>query len=173
MEFCAPCKEKKPLDHFYRKKGRNGASYCKPCQHEYLREYYRRTVETQRVRRYALADKYTARNRQLILDYLANHPCVDCGEADVMVLEFDHVRGTKEHDVTTMVGDCFSIDRIKAEIAKCVVRCANCHRRKTMFERKMYRAVPSRRVVAHDASIARGKQIEFWDGRGSNSRQTA
>ena len=172
MKVCARCKEKKSLDHFYRKRGRSGSSYCKPCQHSYLREYYQRTVDMQRVRRYALAEKYTVRNRRLVLDYLADHPCVDCGEADVMVLEFDHVRGTKEYDVTRMIADCCSTDRIEAEIAKCDVRCANCHRRKTVLERNTYRA-PGGFLESRDQSIASAGQMDFWDGRGSNPRQTA
>ena len=72
---------------------------------------------------------------QFILDYLIKHSCIDCGESDPIVLEFDHVRGTKLDCVSVMISKNFKIDIIKKEIAKCNVRCANCHKRKTAKER--------------------------------------
>ena len=57
--------------------------------------------------------------------------CVDCGESDPIVLEFDHVRGKKVKNIADMVNNSYSISAIKNEIRKCDVRCANCHRRKT------------------------------------------
>lgn len=70
----------------------------------------------------------------LITDYLATHPCVDCGEADPIVLEFDH-RGDKRFEIGSAVKRGRGIKRIAEEMAKCDVRCANCHRRKTYAER--------------------------------------
>lgn len=55
--------------------------------------------------------------------------CQDCGEVDPVVLEFDH-RDDKIMDVSTMIGSR-SWSVIQAEIAKCDVVCANCHRRRT------------------------------------------
>lgn len=49
------------------------------------------------------------------------------------VLEFDHVRGVKRAEVSEMAG--YSLRSARAEIAKCEVRCGNCHRRKTIRER--------------------------------------
>lgn len=60
------------------------------------------------------------------------HPCMDCGEADPIVLEFDHKADSiKVESVTQMVMNNASWERITAEIEKCEVRCANCHRRRT------------------------------------------
>jgi hypothetical protein len=68
------------------------------------------------------------RKLKKILDgYLVNHPCVDCGESDPLVLEFDHVRG-KTHNVSSMKG--YTKKRVLEEIRKCEVRCANCHKRR-------------------------------------------
>lgn len=63
-----------------------------------------------------------------MLKHLATHPCVDCGESDVRVLDFDH-RANKESDISRLVGKG-RVAGIVREINKCDVRCANCHRRR-------------------------------------------
>lgn len=57
--------------------------------------------------------------------------CVDCGESDPVVLDFDHVKGEKRRAIADMVSNYYSIKTIKDEIRKCEIRCANCHRKKT------------------------------------------
>lgn len=75
--------------------------------------------------------RYIERNRAIVNDYLKDHPCVDCGNDNPVVLEFDHVRGEKKRSVAKMVRQGLSVKTLMAEIAKCEVRCANCHRIKT------------------------------------------
>ena len=70
------------------------------------------------------------RNRKFIYDHLLKNPCVDCGEEDPVVLDFDHVGGFKTACLSELIKD-YSIARITAEIEQCEVRCANCHRRVT------------------------------------------
>ncbi len=55
-----------------------------------------------------------------------NKPCADCGKSyPYYVMEYDHVRGRKEHDLTRM--RCFALSKILEEMAKCDVVCSNCH----------------------------------------------
>ncbi len=80
--------------------------------------------------------KIIIRNRKFINEYKKTHPCVDCGFSDIRVLDFDHKSSEKKFMVLTrMAGDCYSIERLKKEIKKCDVRCANCHRIKTSQRR--------------------------------------
>jgi hypothetical protein len=60
--------------------------------------------------------------------------CVDCGETDPLVLEFDHV-GTKRGQISTMVWNV-GLSKLEAEIAECELRCCNCHRRITALRRR-------------------------------------
>ncbi len=80
--------------------------------------------------------KIKADRSAFIKEYLLSNPCIDCGETDTIVLEFDHVRGEKINNVSKMVQSGASIDKIKSEIDKCEVRCANCHRRVTHNRRQ-------------------------------------
>lgn len=80
----------------------------------------------------------TVENSRRLAEHLKTHPCVDCAETDIVVLEYDHIRGKKDKDVAAMLGGS-SWPTIQKEIAKCVVRCANCHRRKTAKERNSLR----------------------------------
>lgn len=79
-------------------------------------------------------------SRRRVLAYLQEHPCVDCGERDPVLLDLDHVRGDKVESVSFMVRNNTGWQAIEAEIAKCEVRCANCHRRKTGTEQRWFRA---------------------------------
>jgi hypothetical protein len=106
-------------------------SVCLECQRSYWRAYYRRDRLGRGERRRRSNATYRERNRIRVLDYLKTHPCVDCGEKDAVVLEFDHVRGVKLGDVSVLTRSAISWRRISAEIEKCEVRCANCHRSKT------------------------------------------
>jgi 5-methylcytosine-specific restriction endonuclease McrA len=90
-------------------------------------------MERVKVQRAALKEE----NRVRLLAYPMTHPCVDCGMANLVVLEFDHVRD-KRWNITYTVGAGFPWSTIEAEIAKCQVRCANCHRIKTARERGYY-----------------------------------
>lgn len=92
--------------------------------------------------RYLANDSYSAgvlertkqarkRNRMIIVEYLKNHCCVDCGETDGVVLEFDHVIGKKNASISKMVSDKTSVDTLMKEVEKCEVVCANCHRKRT------------------------------------------
>jgi 5-methylcytosine-specific restriction endonuclease McrA len=76
--------------------------------------------------------------RLFLTAYLIAHPCVDCGEADARVLDFDHV-GEKSFGISTAIANSLNVETVGAEIAKCEVRCANCHRRRT-YETRGYRS---------------------------------
>ncbi len=108
-----------------------------------LRVYSKKHYEKNRAAMIARAKVTSLKTRDLarkhILDYLTKHPCVDCGEADPIVLEFDHIagRGEKMFSLGVAVQRGYGLAKIDAEIEKCDVRCANCHRRKTYVERAL------------------------------------
>jgi hypothetical protein len=71
------------------------------------------------------------RNLEYVFTHLQKSSCIDCGEADLVVLEFDHV-GPKRESVMVMVLNEHSLSSLERELASCEVRCANCHRRRTI-----------------------------------------
>lgn len=77
--------------------------------------------------------------RKWYLEYLRTHPCVVCGEPDPVVLEFDHVRGEKRAEVSALLMKITNWKAVLAEIEKCDVVCANCHRRRTAKKQKWYK----------------------------------
>lgn len=72
------------------------------------------------------------RNRDYVYDYLKTHPCVDCGESDIIVLQFDHNDDVnKVGSISKLIRKRMSQASLVQEIQKCTVRCANCHTRRT------------------------------------------
>lgn len=99
------------------------------------RRHYEANKERVKARARAHSDQMRRRVRAWLLDYLRHHPCVDCGETNPIVLEFDHTdRSEKHFNIGEAASRRMSLRRVQAEVEKCEVRCANCHRRKTYKE---------------------------------------
>jgi len=132
MKQCQKCGKKKALSEFNRRStspdGRQ--KHCRTC----ASSYYQGNSVKHKKNCAARVRRIRTEHGQRVWDYLLAHPCVDCGEADPVVLDFDHVRGKKHLSVSTMIIQGFSWERVAAEIAKCDVRCANCHRRRTAVQ---------------------------------------
>lgn len=131
-KICGRCKIDKPLSNFDRNKAKKDGlqAVCKECRRIHNHNYYKNSPE-QQANRQATNLANRSRNAKHVAEYLLSHPCVDCGEGDLIVLDFDHVRGVKENNISALISFPVSIEKIDAEIAKCEVRCANCHRRVT------------------------------------------
>lgn len=133
---CSTCREIKPLEEFnVLRKAKDGRQYnCRACNMAYHYANYERHMEQvrQRVR------SVTRRNKLAVIEHLLSHPCVDCGETDLVVLEFDHLRD-KAGNVSRYLAASVPWSTIKAEIDKCQVVCANCHRRRTAMRANNYR----------------------------------
>ena len=128
MFTCPKCKNPKIRDEFGTCNGKRN-TWCKACCAAAVRHCYANNIEY-RASSKAAGERRALRNHRFLYAYLRAHPCVDCGESNPLVLQFDHVtERTKSNDVTGFIA-C-SIARILKEIALCVVRCGNCHTKKT------------------------------------------
>ncbi len=125
----------KPSDAFAFRRKATGQrdNLCRVCRSAYGKEHYaanrQRYIDQAAARKHALGFQRTT----FLIDFFTTHPCVDCGEMDPVVLEFDHLR-----DKSFCVGLELTRRRwqdILDEIAKCEVVCANCHRRRTARRR--------------------------------------
>jgi hypothetical protein len=121
MATCCKCGSE-----FKRKRDKSG--YCPSCKSAYDREHYLNNKAAYVARNTAAKARLRYENTKRLNEVLQSRPCVDCGERDPIVLEFDH-RGDKENDVSILLGLSWKL--VALEIAKCDVRCANCYRRVT------------------------------------------
>jgi hypothetical protein len=69
--------------------------------------------------------------REFIQAYKAALACVDCGESHVATLDFHHLDPSEKERSLGDIGKYgWSRTKALAEIAKCVILCANCHRKR-------------------------------------------
>jgi hypothetical protein len=137
MKICPKCKIEKPLTAFAKHARRSDGvqSRCRQCNSEYDKIRYK-TYWKDQVKKGN--DKERTRRREYIWEYLLSHSCVDCGESNPIVLQFDHQRD-KLASVSSIVGS-WAWTRVLQEIEKCVIRCANCHMIKTANDPGWYLA---------------------------------
>jgi hypothetical protein len=179
-KICTGCGEERDAekDFNWKYKGRGiRNTRCKICMAQASKQHYQENKQAYMARIHTRDAKVIENNQRKVATYLAYHPCVDCGQADIRVLEFDHVHGTKAGNISRMIGEgyswsthpcvdcgqtdirCLEFDHVRgekseeisrmlqnlpwsvieAEIAKCEVRCANCHRIKTLERGRWWR----------------------------------
>jgi hypothetical protein len=124
---CSKCGKPCSISDFYVNKGYRN-SWCKDCHYEDGNE---RRIEQKDV--YADRRRRFRQKRQEWLDDLKRRPCVDCGGSfDPVCMDFDHLdQSTKTNNISSMMADGVTKVLIEAEILKCELVCANCHRLRT------------------------------------------
>jgi hypothetical protein len=141
MKKCDHCKQYKDEEEFNWRFKSLGirAKTCRDCAHGFNKKYFEGPAKERHLQQ-VRERKEMARQvaRDFVYKYLSKHPCEDCGESDVRVLEFHHI-GDKDMAVGAMVSGGYSVDRIMQEIGRCRVLCANCHRKITVEERGWFK----------------------------------
>jgi hypothetical protein len=113
-----------------------------PARAKAIKAAYRsRNVEKIRLEDRAKAISTRIERRTWLDNYKVTAGCVDCGyNAHPRALDFDHIGTDKVGDVGRLAHSRIAWPRLLAEIAKCEVVCANCHRIRT-YERERARAM--------------------------------
>lgn len=147
---CYACKRSLVLDAFAKDRSRRDglAARCRECaavkQHawhevnadkknEYSRRWYKNNKPT------ALARNANCRRAKIarMVERFKSAPCMDCRQSyPPCVMDFDH--RPEERKLFGLGGTAiaaYALERVMAEIAKCDLVCANCHRLRTQRRR--------------------------------------
>lgn len=140
FKICSSCQQTLSLCLFNRKmSSSDGYQYiCKDCSKLKNKSYYQDNKEVRKQKLKNNREFLNSLAKKYIIEQLSSG-CVDCGEKDIIVLEFDHVSDIKEYNIAVMINHGYSVNTIAKELAKCEVRCANCHRRKTAKDFNWYK----------------------------------
>ena len=128
-KICNTCGEEKPLTEFnFRDKSKGTyRAQCKDCLHKRKNELYQ-TRYKERYKDRLKQNKKAHREliRSIILNFKLQHKCCICGESEPCCLDFHHL-----HDKKFEIGYSMdvTVENLMEEIEKCIVLCANCHRK--------------------------------------------
>lgn len=135
---------------------RDKKKQCKECNYEAVMRYsqtekgkqnrrdYRNSLKAKndarkrakhpenKIKGLARAKLWRDDRRRRAIDILGGE-CVDCGNVDNRVLEFDHIE-EKTNTIANLLAN-HTWDMVEAELSKCELVCANCHSIRTYDRR--------------------------------------
>jgi hypothetical protein len=128
VKTCTRCGKSKPLDQFppiRRSEPEKLQFWCRACFAEANTRNYWNNHEREKARVLLQTTRKREENRRRAIEYLAAHPCVDCGEKDIVVLQFDHLRD-KKFNISTMIanGSSWERSRLRSRSASCAAQTA-------------------------------------------------
>lgn len=147
MKVCSKCGQNKPFSEYFVRDKTTGRLHaqCKGCYKnsrknfyaEHYAKYRALYLNRAKVRRERLRTEF----RTKMLEYLSSKSCQECGEADIRVLELDHLDPKmKSFNISQAVKLGHSWATVLTEVDKCQVLCANCHKRRTAQQFNWYKA---------------------------------
>ena len=126
MKHCNECDTDKLLEEFSIRNKDKGTrnSRCKQCIRDYGKKHYLDNKSDY----LQSSAAYKAKVRAWYTNLKSTLSCEHCGEDHPAVLQFHHTDPSqKDFEISRVISSGPSIERIEAEIAKCIVLCANCH----------------------------------------------
>lgn len=117
---------------------------------ECRRDWYEKNRESEISKAAVRRKEAVRRNVTFVRTFKTDKPCLDCGNVYIPeVMDFDHISDDKVMTICLMARRAVSLDTLKAEIAKCELVCANCHRVRTFK-----RAGDARREVGFQTQLS-------------------
>jgi len=129
MKHCNRCDTTLSKDSFGKNISNSDGlqSQCKQCRKHVNNEQYANNPNRRaNIRRNQ--DKFYKESRDYVNSIKDVSSCAVCGENANCALDFHHFDNNKEFGVSENIGR-FSLTRLKVEISKCIILCANCHRK--------------------------------------------
>jgi hypothetical protein len=132
-KYCQRCKLTKPISDFYPDNNRYGVrSPCKQCIKADSQARYAQEDSSGKTRKALRLEARLELKRKLVA--AAGGRCVRCGyEKSIHALDFHHIRKNKENNLATLLTSAAGnrsdlLAQALAEVSKCILLCANCHR---------------------------------------------
>ena len=127
-KICSICKTEKSFDSFlWKNKSKNlKHSVCSECYKKVRKKSYDANSQyykdKSKKRRKEHASQYE--------EYKKSLSCKVCGESETVCLDFHHLYANeKDFNIAARKHSTTKFEKIVREIEKCVVLCANCHRK--------------------------------------------
>lgn len=126
---CPRCQRMLPVTA-YNTRMRNGkkspCSYCKDCNKARLKDHYYAKPQYYKDKK----KRYTEQYREWFKSIKTELKCNRCNEDHIACLDFHHTDPSiKEYNIGKMISALIPKHIVLAEIEKCEVLCANCHRK--------------------------------------------
>lgn len=127
---CNVCFTIKPLDCFNKKCNSSDGldNRCKECNKAKNREWYSKNKSYKIKESVRQKSEHRQKLAERISEIKANGSCKFCGEDTPICLDFHH-ESDKEFEISTAKSLGLSWTKISEEISKCILVCANCHRK--------------------------------------------
>jgi hypothetical protein len=127
--ICPKCEKNKPLAEWNQGNRKGKQPYCRECTRVKDREYYQRNWEKRRQKLRERAALYREQAKEII-EEVKSGGCAICDEKEPCCLDFHHLDATqKAFNISDAVSMATSPQKLNAEISKCILVCANCHRK--------------------------------------------
>jgi hypothetical protein len=130
MKQCSSCLQNKPEDSYHKQTRVSGGlqSICKDCRKNLDAKLYKKNKKRRLIRARIVRHERQKWNIEL----KDGKECTDCRRAfPYYVLHWDHITNDKVTNVSKMIMQACSKEKILKEIAKCELVCANCHAERT------------------------------------------
>ena len=131
------CRKKKPESEFAIKRGTVRNTECKACKREYNKGWYKKNKD-KHIQAVGRNNKRYFMEKYDWVNELKKNPCTDCrSRFHPCAMDFDHLDPkAKTACISVLLRNRASRKLILAEIAKCELVCANCHRLRTFNRRR-------------------------------------
>lgn len=129
MKHCGNCSTDKPVSEFNKNSRKSDGlqTQCRPCTKISNNASYKVSAK----RRTTIKDRNRSvakHNRLFVTRYKRFCGCKLCGEREPVALDLHHLNPDEKDDEVARLMR-YGLKVLKAEIRKCVVLCANCHRK--------------------------------------------